>query len=273
MMKLAACVTLTLFLFSGAVAQAAPKAELWQRWGSHDPESDERVEHEVFDAFLKRYVDDAHPSGINHVRYGDVSAESREELAAYVRSLEAVAIDGLARDEQKAYWINLYNALTLTIILDHYPVESIRDIDISPGLFADGPWGAKLVTIEEEKVSLDDIEHRILRPIWKDPRLHYAVNCASIGCPNLQAEAFTAANTERLLEKGAADYVNHPRGAGKEGGKLTLSSIYNWFKADFGGTREGVVEHLRRYAREPLRSELEAFAGKVKYRYDWGLNE
>jgi hypothetical protein len=273
MMKTAACVTLILLCSLGAVARAAPKAELWQRWEAHDPQGEDRVDHQVFSAFLERHVDDAHPSGVYRIRYGDISAGSREELASYVKSLEGVAVDGLTRAEQKAYWINFYNALTLTVILEHYPVESIRDIDISPGLFADGPWGAKLVTVEGEKVSLNDIEHRILRPIWKDPRVHYAVNCASIGCPNLQTEAFTAGNTERLLEKGATDYVNHPRGAEREGKRLMLSSIYDWFRQDFGGTEAGVIEHLLQHAREPLRSELGGFQGKVKYRYDWGLNE
>ena len=80
------------------------------------------------------------------------------------------------------------------MVLEHYPVKSIRDIDISPGFFASGPWGAKLATVEGEKISLDEIEHRILRPIWKDPRIHYAVNCASLGCPNLQAVPAMIAN-------------------------------------------------------------------------------
>ena len=127
--------------------------------------------------------------GIARIGYGAVSDEDRKSLDAYIAALAGHpgSRRALNRAEQQAYWINLYNALTVQVILDHYPVESIRDIDISPGLFADGPWGKKLVTIEGEAVSLDDIEHRILRPIWKDPRIHYAVNCASIGCPNLQA--------------------------------------------------------------------------------------
>ena len=129
------------------------------------------------------------------------------------------------------------------------------------------------LSVEGERLSLDDMEHRILRPIWKDPRLHYAVNCASVGCPNLQAEAYTAAGTERLLEKGAREYVNHPRGAEKGERLLTLSSIYKWFREDFGGAEAGVMEHLRRYADTPLRDELGTYRGKVKYRYDWSLNE
>jgi Protein of unknown function, DUF547 len=98
--------------------------------------------------------------------------------------LQTVAISAYHQQEQQAFWINLYNARTVSAVLAHYPVASLRDIRLS-GLFSTGPWHAKLVTIEGEKVSLDDIEHRIVRPLWKDNRLHDALNCASLGCPNL----------------------------------------------------------------------------------------
>lgn len=258
---------------SSALAVAAPKPDLWSRWQSHDSESTKAVDHSSWDRFLSDYVDADHPSGINRVRYGGVTAEDHRALDEYVSSLEAISVSGLNREEQKAYWINLYNSLTVKVILDHYPVKSIRDIDISPGFFSDGPWKAKLLTVEGEKVSLDDIEHRILRPIWKDNRVHYAVNCASIGCPNLQPEAFTAVFNESLLEKGAREYINHPRGARVEEGRLLLSSIYDWFEVDFGGSREGVVEHIRRYADEALAAALDEAGSKSSYDYDWALNE
>ena len=108
------------------------------------------------------------------------------------------------------YWINLYNAFTVHLILEHYPQDSI--VDIRYGFFDFGPWDEKLLQIEDEEVSLNDIEHRILRPIWKDPRLHYALNCASLGCPNLQPESFYPGNVESLLNSRARDYINHPRG-------------------------------------------------------------
>ena len=117
------------------------------------------------------------------------------------------------------------------------------------------------------------MEHRILRPIWKDPRVHYAVNCASIGCPNLQDRAYTSKNTEVLLEKGAREYINHPRGAAFEGKKLVLSDIYDWFQEDFGGSDQGVLRHLRRYAAPDLAGKLESFSGRIDYQYDWSLNE
>jgi hypothetical protein len=174
--------------------------------------------------------------------------------------------------EQKAYWINLYNALTVEVILSHYPVKSIRNIGISPGLFSRGPWDAKLATIEREKLSLNDIEHRILRPIWKDARVHYAVNCASLGCPNLQRMAYTGENTESLLEKGAGEYINHPRGLAIKNGKLQVSSIYDWFKDDFGAGRDRLLEHWLKYADGDLAGALKSYEGSLAYGYDWSLN-
>ncbi len=161
----------------------------------------------------------------------------------------------------------------MKVVLDHYPVDSIRDIDISPGLFADGPWDKKLVEIEGESVSINDIEHRILRPIWRDPRIHYAVNCASIGCPNLQPPAFTAANTDALLAAAAQAYVNHPRGARVEDGKLIVSSIYVWFQDDFDGTDAGVIRHITRYADAVLQSQLAGVTSINTHEYDWRLND
>jgi hypothetical protein len=139
-------------------------------------------------------------------------------------------------------------------------------------LFVRGPWGAKLLTIEGEKLSLDDIEHRILRPIWKDNRVHYAVNCASLGCPNLQPASYTGDNMESLLEKGAREYVNHPRGVAVKNGKLVVSSIYVWFQEDFGGSAEGLMEHWRKYANGTLTEALTSYSGGLDHDYDWRLN-
>ncbi len=250
-------------------ALAAPKAELWERWTAHDPSSSAVIDHSAWDGFIAanlRGGDD----GVARIAYGEVSAADRAALDGYLESLSRVRIGAYSRDEQRAYWINLYNAVTVDIVFEHYPLDSIRDI--SSGLFSSGPWKLDLVRVEGEDLSLDDIEHRILRPIWRDPRIHYAVNCASLGCPNLQPGAFTAANTEALLERGAREFVNHERGARIVGGKLEVSSIYDWFDADFGGNDRGVIEHLRRYA-EP---ELDAALGSIERisddSYDWRLN-
>jgi hypothetical protein len=169
--------------------------------------------------------------------------------------------------------VNLYNALTVQVILDHYPVDSIRDVDISPGWFADGPWGKELIAVEGTALSLDDIEHRILRPIWQDPRIHYAVNCASIGCPDLQPEPFTADGLDAQLDAAARAYVNDPRGAEVTGDGLVVSKIYTWFQEDFGGTDIGVIRHLRQHADAELKAQLDGVDAIADSRYDWSLND
>ena len=251
---------------------AAPQAELWPRWQAYDPASTVVVEHAPWRRILAAHLRPS-PDGINRFAYGQVSPVERAALAEYVTALSAAPVSGLARPEQRALWINLYNALTVKVVLDHYPVNSIREINISPGLFSIGPWGRKLITVEGERISLDDIEHRILRPIWRDPRLHYAVNCASIGCPNLAAEPYTAANAERLLNEGAYAYVNHPRGVRVDGGRLAVSSIYAWFKEDFGGGDAGVISHLRQYAAPRLAASLAGATRIAGDAYDWTLND
>ncbi len=274
-LKLAPAIALACCIM-GNQALAAPAAELWPRWQKHDPAGTRAIDHSAWGAFLKRHLVTGHPSGVNRVRYGDVAKTGKSALDAYIARLEKLPVSTYGRDAQKAYWINLYNALTIRVVAEHFPVKSIKDIRLSSGLFGGlfggGPWKAKLAAVEGEKISLDDIEHRILRPIWRDNRVHYAVNCASIGCPNLQAEPFTAENLERLLDGGARDYVNHSRGAAFANGGLRVSSIYDWFQADFGGNRDGVMQHLKKHAETALRKRLEGYGGKLDFHYDWSLN-
>jgi hypothetical protein len=271
-------ILLLVFLFAGFIstAGAGVKTDLWPRWKEHDPSSTKTVDHALWARFLNDYVVSGHPSGVNRVRYAQASRQGQTVLRDYLKGLQDVRVSLLNRAEQKAYWMNLYNALTIKVVLDHYPVESIQDIDISPGLFGffiGGPWKAKLVEVEGEKIALDDIEHRILRPIWQDNRIHYGVNCASIGCPNLRPEPFSAENTDRLLTRGAEDYVNHPRGVRIDtADRMIASSIYKWFQGDFDGTEKGVVQHLIRYAEPSLAERLKSFDGTISYTYDWSLN-
>ncbi|MDO9452236.1 MAG: DUF547 domain-containing protein [Stagnimonas sp.] len=267
---------LLLFLVTCGV-HAAPKADLWPRWQAHDDANAERIGHEEWDRLLAQYVK-VGADGINRVAYSRISVADKAALAAYLQRLQSVPISRYARAEQRPYWINLYNAQTMQLVVDKYPVASIRDIRLGGGLLAQffgGPWAAKTLKVEGTQVALDDVEHRILRPIWRDPRIHYAVNCASIGCPNLATQAYTAERTETLLDAGARAYVNHPRGAKVEGGKLVVSSIYVWFMEDFGGNDAGILAHLRQYAAPTKQMALAPFKslGDNSDRYDWALND
>lgn len=267
-----ALVSIALTASGAAPALAAPKAVLWERWTAHDNNAAVIIDHSAWGDFLARYLETG-SDGVNRVAYGKVTPEDAQSLLAYIEQLTTTAISGYARPEQMAYWINLYNALTVQVIIDNYPVTSIRDIDISPGFFSSGPWGKKLVTIEGEQVSLDDIEHQILRPIWQDPRIHYAVNCASIGCPNLQPAPFEAGMLDRQLDDAAIDFVNHRRGVDVLNGRAKASSIYDWFVEDFGGNDQGVIAHLKAYAEPDLAMKLEELNGIADHDYDWRLND
>lgn len=233
------------------------------------------VDHSILDRLLKTYVKTG-ADGLNRVDYAAFKSSGQAELKQYIEQLQAVDPQALDRSEQFAFLANLYNAKTIDIVLDHYPVKSIEDISLGGGLFAaftGGPWKAKVLKVKGVDLSLDDIEHRVLRPLFKDPRAHYSVNCASVGCPNLQPRAFTGAGLDAQLDAAAKAYVNHPRAASFVQGKLVVSSIYEWFKPDFGGNDQGVLAHLRKYAAPELQANLDSVKAISDNRYDWTLND
>lgn len=262
-------------MFPAAAARAQPAPDLWPRWARHDEATRAAIDHTAWSAFLARYAV-AGADGVVRLPYGRIAADDRRALAAYVAALEAAPVSSLARAEQLAYWINFYNALTAKVVLDHYPVKSIRDIGLGGSVaatFLGGPWDAKLVRIEGEQVSLNDMEHRILRPIWRDARLHYGVNCASIGCPPLRAMAFGAASAWNLMDQAGSEYVNGPHGVRRQAATIWVSSIYRWFREDFGGTDTSVVAHLGRFATGDLAAALAAGVKIQGDFYDWKLND
>ncbi len=249
-----------------------PKAKRWERWARHDPDCTEAIDHGAWARFLDANLRD-YEDGTTLVAYGRVPEPDAGALDDYVNAMGRLPISQYARGEQLAYWINLYNARTVQLVLAYYPVDDLRQIKISPGRFPFGPWDKKILVIEGEHLSLNDVEHRILRPIWQDNRLHYALNRAAIGCPNLLAEPFTAGNTEGRLDQAARGFINHPRGVRIEEGKLFASRLYLWFEPDFGGSAKGVLDHLRTYAAPALGKKLTAAQRIDEYDYHWDLNE
>jgi hypothetical protein len=233
------------------------------------------VDHGPWDKLLKAYVKpDA--TGLNRVDYKRWKAHGHATLKAYVAMLQATDPSKLGRDEAFAFWSNLYNARTVDIVLDKYPVKSIKDISLGGGLKAlvgGGPWQAVTMKVAGVNLTLDDVEHKILRAYFNDPRVHYALNCASYGCPNLATEAYTGAKLNTQLDVGAKAFVNHPRGIAVEGGKVKASQIYNWFIADFGGSADKVLEHVRKYAEPALKAKLEGISTIASHDYIWSLND
>lgn len=253
---------LIISLLFSSLAFSAPKSELWSYWDQSNESNSGTISHATWQQFLDNYIV---IDGQNHlIRYQTVSSNDRSQLKQYIEQLANTDPRQFSQAEQYAYWVNLYNAITVELILDAYPVKSITKLG---GLFSFGPWGDEVITINGKALTLNDIEHRILRPIWQDPRTHYAVNCASLGCPNLQTQAFTAENTEALLERAARQFVNSDKGVLVLQNKLQLSSIYDWFIADFG-TQEQLIEHLNQYRTQPLSN-----VKNIDYEYDWALNQ
>lgn len=253
-------------------ANAQTPRDLVARAASSDAPA---VDHKAWDGLLKAYVTPG-ADGLNRVDYGAFKKDGSAALETYLLMMSRVDLATLDRREQFAFLANLYNAKTVDIVLDHYPVKSIKDISLGGGLFATlagGPWKAKVLTIGGVSLSLDDIEHEILRKSFKDPRVHYAVNCASVGCPNLGTEAFTGARLEKQLDAAARAYINSPRGVAANGASLQVSSIYEWFKADFGGNDAGVLRHLQTYAEPPLAARINSTERITSHDYDWRLND
>lgn len=249
----------------------APGAKLVDEiWLEHTAASPETVDHSAWNRLLTSYVS-VDGAEIHRVDYRSFTAGDRSGLAAYIASLEAIDPSTLDQHEQLAFWINLYNAQTVELILDNYPVDSIRDI--SSGLFSLGPWDQELVTVAGRKLSLNDIEHGIIRPVYRDPRIHYALNCAAVSCPNLAPKAYTGDTLEAVLTAAEVAFVNDPRGVRIDGDRLILSSIYNWFREDFGASEADVIARLKKFAKGDT---AEALANRIKvdsFEYDWALNE
>lgn len=237
---------------------------------------------DAWQVFLARYLDTAAADGVNRLRYASVTPAHRKALEDHLASQQALKVSALPPKARMAYWINLYNAQTVAVILRAYPVKSILDIDLSgsgqsgsgkSGGGEKGPWKADLLKVEGRDLSLDAIENAILRPAFKDPRIHFALNCASLGCPELGPAAYTASNVDSLMERAAHAFVGSPHGAVLQGTTLRLSSLFDWYKDDFGRDRKERLEFLARYSPPAQAKAIREHAGKIEYFYDWSLNQ
>ncbi len=219
------------------------------------------VTHQIWTELLQKHVD---PKG--RVSYSGFQKDSAS-LGLYLEKLSSHPPGTAWSDADRlAYWINAYNAFTIQLILDHYPLQSIKDI--SDGLpMINSPWDIKFFQIGAVSMDLNTIEHEILRKQFDEPRIHFAINCASISCPILRNEAYTAPQLEAQLEEQASDFINDSEKNRITEKGIQLSKIFDWFQSDF--TREtDLLGYLQAY-RPSLNKKL-----KVEFlEYDWDLNE
>ncbi|MEN8899767.1 MAG: DUF547 domain-containing protein [Nonlabens sp.] len=217
-------------------------------------EDDKELDHELFDQVLKNYV-----STDGRVNYAGLK-KNPTNLRSYIKTLEAAKPNkSWSRNALLAYYMNAYNAMTLDLIISNYPTESIKDIK--------NPWEQKNWSINGTLISLEEIEHDILRKM-NEPRIHFGINCASFSCPQLPNEAFTAQKVDQQLEKLAVQFVNDSKRNKITTDRVEVSKIFRWFSEDF--TKKGdLIDFLNKYSTLKINKNA-----RVKYMdYHWELNE
>jgi hypothetical protein len=221
-----------------------------------------QVDHSLYASLLSR-----------HVKNGVVDYKGFQDDEAFLdRYLEVLAtVDPklLSTDDQFAFYVNAYNAWTIKLILSRYPdIRSIKDL----GSLFSSPWKKTIARIDGGLLTLDQIEHDILRKRFKDPRVHFVVNCASKSCPPLQGEPFTGSHLDDQLNQAVKAFINDSRFNRLEGDTLWVSKIFDWFPEDFNGD---VIGYFIKFADAPLSHQLEKNKRRIKVdhlEYDWSLN-
>ncbi|HMQ50137.1 MAG TPA: DUF547 domain-containing protein [Saprospiraceae bacterium] len=210
--------------------------------------------HEKWQALLQKFVDSN-----GKVNYQGL-AGNKAELEAYLQILASTPVQTeWSRKEKLAYWINAYNAFTIKLILDNYPTSSITN------LHGGKPWDVKWIKLGDKTYSLNNIENDIIRPQFKEPRIHFAVNCAAKSCPPLLNQAWTADNLERYLEGQTRQFINNAIYNQIKADAASISKIFDWYAADFGD----LTTFINRYSNTPLQENA-----KIDYlEYDWALNK
>ena len=250
-------------------AAEASNVEPWLFWSKEVAHNINTIDHGIWDTLLKEYVVSNHPSGINRFRYGDVGKTDRNALKRYLKGLGKIVPREYRRAEQKAYWINLHNALVVQQVLNKYPIKSITDISRKG---RKSPWDEKIVKIEGKKLSLNDIKNRILRPIWSDHKVHFALANGTLGGPSLQPRAYTARNVRNMLKSATRQYINHPRGLRLEKGEMYASQVFSDYQLDFAKSKAKLLKLFAYYVDDTKALYILGFQGDIKYHSDFRLN-
>ncbi len=220
-------------------------------------------EHKLWDELTKKYVSDA--GFVNYKGFVRDSLKINKYLALLSSNHPN---DSWTSDQRKAYWINAYNAFTIKLIVDNYPVKSIKDLGGSI-YKVNTPWDIKFIKIGDEEYDLNNIEHGILRDQWEDPRIHAAVNCASVSCPALMKGAFTAEQLEKQLDMQMKRFILDNSKNILSKNSVKLSKIFKWFSGDFKNVAPDVIKYINRYSD----IEISEDADIDYFEYDWNLND
>lgn len=225
----------------------------------------------LWDGLLTKYVSEKASGGVMFHSVDYPAMKSDPDWSRLISDLKKFSPESLKTREQKlAFWINLYNIFAVKMVQDHFPVKSIKDA----GSFFSPVWGKTVGVVGEKEISLDEIEHKILRKMG-EPRIHTAIVCASVSCPDLRIKAYSAPNLEAQLDDQLRRFLENT-GKGlridSQENRIYISSIFKWFSEDFE-PKGGAVQFIIPYAPEQDRKYLKDQKDKIFYLdYDWGLN-
>lgn len=252
-------------------ANSSAKEPLGRKWNPSEMVSMTTVDHSEYDRLLKTYVD---RDGYVDYKKWHATSSDRKALQSYLAGLSQASHSKPAtKPAQLVFWINAYNAVTLEGILREYPTKSIRDHTSVIGGY--NIWKDLPLLVGNRTYNLDSIEHKVLRKM-KEPRIHFAIVCASIGCPRLLNEAYTADQLEKQLTKNTTDFFSRSQNlqADSQSSTLRLSAILDWFGKDFGSTQTQRLNYLKPYFPDDAQSLASKRTVRVKYlKYDWTLND
>ena len=250
---------------------ALGKSPLGQRWPASQRVAMNEIDHTRFDQVLKKYVD---KNGFVDYSALQRSSAGRRDLKAYLSELSRASPGKRSSREAKlAFWINAYNAVTLEGILQVYPTTSIRNH--TARVFGYNIWKELPLIVGGGQHSLENIEHQILRKMG-EPRIHFAIVCASIGCPRLRNEAYTASQLDQQLSDNVRDFFTRSKHFRFNAKRRTMqvSSILKWFGEDFGRTQVARFTYLQKYLPQPARKIAVDSRTRITYLdYDWNLND
>jgi hypothetical protein len=221
--------------------------------------------HQDFNDLLQRYV-------VGEKFDYDALFNNRQDLQKlynYIDMLEQQNPDNWLEAEALAYWINLYNAATIELVLKNYPVKSIKDI----GFLFSSPWKRKIVKVNGKDLSLDDIENKIIRKKFKDARIHFALNCASLGCPPISNSAFNSSELDRQLDAACKRALRSANWVKITEDKILVTKVFDWYKDDFIDYAGSVREFIARYRPEDREKILDKNRKLEYFDYDWSLNK
>lgn len=263
------CVLLAAVCCVSVGARAATEMNLIKFWDDREPSSLIDLDHSRFEEFLQKYVVNNHPSGIARFDYLSVSQADFDKLEGYLTDMQFMEPRQLTEAEAKAFWINLYNAATLHMVIQEFVNGNpsrikARGVPVRR-------WRQNIITIAEQRLSLEDILHGVIRPLYRDPRVHYALMFCVLGSPDMSTTVFKGDNNEALLEELETKFLQQPRALRIEGDQLVLSSIFEDYDTDFAPSQTEFLTYLRENVTEEIASRMSGLT-KVRYEFDTDVN-